>query len=565
MFSSFRRVVLATVLLAPFFGVSAVGAESADEQTLTKAKVATDGPGLLEFFRKRTLDDATRARLKQFIVELGDDSYDVRENATKQLILFGLAARRWLHEAVHSPDLEVRRRAERCIDTIERDAPERIAISLAAVRVLKLRNPADTVPVLFAYLPSAEDERVAEEARLALIDIVASGGKPDAVLVAGLKDADPVKRATAAMILCRVRPARLVTGQLPAIRALLTDPDPKVRLKVALGLAMLREKESVPVLIALLDVLPAAELGRAEELLCRLAAERTPPFPSDATMASQKKYREAWEAWWKADGAKLDLAHLEETARTLGHTLVVLLDGNKVVELDGSNRPLWEVSDLLKPLDVQRLAGDRFLVAEYGGNRVTERNSKGEIVWEYKISEPLVAQRLPNGDTFIATRGGIEQVDKDKKPVLTYNRPGGENVMRARRLPDGDIVLITALADVAVRYARLDSTSREIKTSFGVEVRTSGGRIDVLPNGNVLIPELNSHRVVELKAPDEPGTPPKEVRVLPFEAPVMVGYLPNGHLLLTSNTQNRAVELDRSGKEVWEYRRESRVTRAVRP
>jgi hypothetical protein len=29
--------------------------------------------------------------------------------------------------------------------------------------------------------------------------------------------------------------------------------------------------------------------------------------------------------------------------------------------------------------------------------------------------------------------------------------------------------------------------------------------------------------------------------------------------------QKRAIELDRSGKEVWEYKRETRVTRAVRP
>ena len=34
--------------------------------------------------------------------------------------------------------------------------------------------------------------------------------------------------------------------------------------------------------------------------------------------------------------------------------------------------------------------------------------------------------------------------------------------------------------------------------------------------------------------------------------------------LVTSMTQHRAVELNRAGKEVWEYRADTRVTRAFR-
>jgi hypothetical protein len=35
----------------------------------------------------------------------------------------------------------------------------------------------------------------------------------------------------------------------------------------------------------------------------------------------------------------------------------------------------------------------------------------------------------------------------------------------------------------------------------------------------------------------------------------------NGHTLVTFMNQPRAVELDRSGKEVWDYKAEGRVTR----
>jgi hypothetical protein len=40
--------------------------------------------------------------------------------------------------------------------------------------------------------------------------------------------------------------------------------------------------------------------------------------------------------------------------------------------------------------------------------------------------------------------------------------------------------------------------------------------------------------------------------------------LPNGHILVTSMTTNRAVELDRTGKQVWEYAYTSRISRAWR-
>src|SRR5262249_6146551 len=156
------------------------------------------------------------------------------------------------------------------------------------------------------------------------------------------------------------------------------------------------EKDSVPVLIGLLDRLPPREQSRAEELLCRLAADKTPAFPADSSEAAQRKYRTDWESWWKAEGPRLDAGLLQETARTLGHPSVVLLDDGTLIDLDASNRPRWEIHGLQQPLDVQRLPGDRVLVAEHGGNRVTERNSKGEVLREWKVDGPLVAQRLAN-------------------------------------------------------------------------------------------------------------------------------------------------------------------------
>jgi hypothetical protein len=311
----------------------------------------------------------------------------------------------------------------------------------------------------------------------------------------------------------------------------------------------------VPVLIAETGRPPSRETSLAEDLLLRLAGDRS-PAPAGGDEASRKKYRAAWQAWWKAHGAKVDLEVLSEYARIAGFTTVVLLDKEEILDLDASNRVRFRITGLGMPLDVQRLPRDRVLVAEHGANRVTERDSKGVVVWEHRIAAPLSAQRLANGNTFIANKEGLVEVDPKGAAVWEYSRPIGEQVMRARRLPGGDTLMITTLG--VARFVRIDRSGKDV-AGFGVEVYTSGGRIDLTPAGNVLIPELHNRRVVE-RTMD--GTIVREIKV---EQPITALVLPGGNVLITSMGEKRAFEVDREGKEVWEYKRETRVTRAVRP
>jgi hypothetical protein len=520
-----------------------------DEKLLKDHKVPIEGPALLEYLRKRFTEVVSDARLKELIEQMGDDSFEKREEASKQLVLLGQRAKKLLQEALRHSDLEIRCRAGQCLNAIDKDGGVALHVSAACVRVLARRKPTGAVGVLFGALPTVADEPLAGEIREALVALAMKDGKTDPLLVAGLKDKLGVKRAAAAIALCRVK----ATDHLPQIRKLLDDPDGKVRLPVALALARMRHKEAIPVLLALMEQPPTRETGLVEDMLFRLAGDKSPHL-ADSDAESRKKYRQAWEAWWKEHGAKIDLAVLEQSARVLGHTTVVLLDDNQVVDLDAGNRVRWKI-EVEMPLDIQRLPGEKVLLAEYKNNRVTERNNKGEILWQKKIAEPLVAQRLSNGNTFIANKFGLSEIDKTGKEVFTYNRPNGEQIMRARKLPGGDILLVTQLG--VVRFVRLDRFGKEIK-NFGVEVSTSGGRIDLTPAGNVLIPELHNQRVVER---DMEG---KVVRELSVQQPITATALPNGHVIVTSMSQKRAVEFDRAGKEVWEYKRDTRVTRAVR-
>jgi hypothetical protein len=229
--------------------------------------------------------------------------------------------------------------------------------------------------------------------------------------------------------------------------------------------------------------------------------------------------------------------------------------------MDAKNAVRWELEGLQFPLDAQYLPGDRVLVAEQAAGRVTERDlgKKGEVVWEHRFPDPLVAQRLPSGNTFLANRTQLLEVDRSGKEVFTWNPPDGELIMRAQRLPDGDIALVLSAPDRNTsRFARLDPTGAAELQTFAVEVHTFGGRFEVLPNRRVLIPQMRNNRVVEY---DSRG---KIVWEITVEQPIAALRLPNGHTLATSMTQNRAVEMDRNGKEHWEYKTTTRVTRAWR-
>jgi hypothetical protein len=508
--------------------------------------VATDNASLLAFFRKRILAEGDRGRIKTLIAQLGDDSFEVREKASGELIAFGAMAEPMLRQATTNQDVEVVRRAEDCLRLIKRGMGA--GVPAAAARFLARRKPAGVAEVLLKYLAFAESENVADEVRAALTAVAVREGKVDPVLIAGLENKDPVRRAASAEALARGG----ASDQIPAVAKLLRDPEPMVRLRVALALAGLKQVDAVAALIDLLGQLPPEKAWPAEDVLLRLAGEQAPAAALGTDEATRRQCRQAWQEWWTAHRAQVDLARLEGPAPTLGYTMLLLLDAGLALEVDAKGKVHWQVEHLEFPLDVQYLRAHRILAAEHGANRVTERNLKGEVVWEKKIIEPLVAQRLPNGNTFIATKSTFVEVDPSGKDVFSLSPPTGEEIMKAAKLPNGDIACV-----MLGRFVRMDMSGKELQT-FGVDVRTAGGKIDVMPNDHVLVPEKAKKRVVEY---DTEGRVVWEAEI---EEPIAAVHLANGNVLVTTMNDNHAVELDRTGKVVWEYKSDTRVNRAFR-
>ncbi len=560
-----RRLPGTKALAILFLGLAphlhAADGVTADEQILKAAKIGTDGPALLDYLRKRTTPRVDADKLKTLIRQLGDDSFDVREEATAELIRLSHAARPYLEEAVRDADVERARRAATCLSRINTGGG--VSADAAAARLIAVRKPEGATEVLLAFLPSAMNELIAAEVRDTLAALAVHDGKADKTLVAALGDKEPAKRSAAGVALCRAR----AEDARPAVRELLKDPDAGVRLHVGLALVGDGEKAAVPVLIDLLGELHRSDAWLVEDQLMRLSNGVVPaPVGNDAT--ARKKCRDGWAAWWSRNDAKVKL---EPAAKPLGHTLLLLLDPEATSglarEVDAQGKTLWEVKDIEFPLDAQALPGDRVLLAEYRATKATERDRKGDIVWEKTLPEgPLVAQRLANGHTFLVTERQLFEVDKDGKELWSYSRPDEDLFSKAQKMPNGDIVCIVyrlaANRRVDQRFVRLSADRREIQ-KFDLDPRTSGvctngGRIDVLPNGHVVVPLKDDNKVAEY---DLTG---KLVWEASVDQPVAAVRLPDGHTLVTTFTQKRAIELDRAGREVWDYKADTRVTRAWR-
>jgi HEAT repeat protein len=508
----------------------------------------TDGPALLAVVRDHTLTPEIQRKIKEQIGKLGDDDYSIREAAGKQLFDLGRMTLPQLREASKNRDLELSRRARDLIEKLERQ-PSR-SLPAAAARLLALRKPEGAAEALLAYLPLAEEDNRSEEITNALALLALRDGKLDAGLVRTLSGDLPEFRAVAA--------EALVQGGgkegRAAVRKLLKDNVSTVRVRVALALVVSGERAAVPALIDLLPTISDEQIGQVEDVLHQLAGEAAPQAPWSAEPADKKKCHDAWAAWWKDNGERIDLARLK-VRPWYGFTLLCDSSRNRVFEIDRDGKERWAIQGVPFPVDAWVLGGKRVLIAEYNGRKISERDLTGNIVWSRGLPNlPVNVQRLPNGNTFIATQSQILEVDRGGKEVYALNNIHG-GITAAYRARDGRII---CLAQNGSQCLALDTTGKTLHQfpSSRDGMWTSG--IDLLANGHILITQPNRNKVSEY---DRSGK-----LIVEVDAPnaTTATGLPNGHFLIASSNNQRAFEVDRNGKVVWEYRAGSSIFRARR-
>jgi hypothetical protein len=525
-----------------------------DEAVLRQAGVAVDGPALLTFFRQQTLSDDDQQQLATAVQRLGDRSFAVRRKAHAELIRAGRPALVFLRPALNDADPERRRQAEECVHSIESNSDT--GLTSAAARLLALRQPEGACTVLLNFLPQVDDEILEEELLAALRVVGVRAGKADEALHAALLDRSPARRAAAALILGRLpaaeRPVRL--------RQLLADGDARVRFRTAQGLLQGHDKDAVPALVDLLELGPLALAYRAEDVLGRIGGDDGPKvFLGGGGDEERRQCRGAWADWWKTHGPSLDLAALELEPRLRGLTLICCCDSynqgkGKVWEVDQNGKTVWEINIANYPVDAVMVASDRVLIAEQSGMCVTERDLKGAVLWEHKVRENLVScQRLPGGNTFYATYSQLVEVTRDHREV--YNHPTRHGtIYSAAKLRNGHIVYLGSGGVLA----EIDDKGREIKA---LKVDAAGAglyKFEPLAGDRFLLGQHGVRKVVELDASG------KAVWDCPLANANSATRLPGGSVLACSWQDKRVVEMNRSGKVTWELKLEGGPLRVQR-
>ncbi len=534
-----------------------------DERTLKTVGMPADGPAMLDYFKKRTLPEVDPKAVAQLVKDLADDDFATREKAFTALALLGPAATNGLKDAEGNPDAELRKRIADL--KIRIDTKAEPAIQAAAARLLAKLKPAGTTEILLAYLPFATDAYVVDEICKTLGALALVGGQVDPLLVKALDDPTPIKRSAAGEALIRSGDKE----QAAVARKLLKDADPKVRLRVCVALVPTKDKTLLPIMIELLGELPAEMLWPIEEVLIRLAAEKSPSVPLGADAAGRKAARDAWQAWYAKNEATIDLTDLERPETMQGFTLYVQQHNRanvgfpqggprsgEVVELKPDKSVHWRFNMPSYPVDAIVMGPDRVVVADYQSGKITERDFKGNVINERTVvGNPVGLQKLPNGNLFIITQNRLVEMRRDGAEVFSHPRPE-HDIVRGRKLRSGEVVFITTSGLVT----RIDGASKQVRGTFNIQpMPVLFGGIDILPGGNLLVAEFQQNRVVEYtKDGKQAGAP------IVVQWPNSATRLPNGHTLVASQNSRKITEFDRNGREVWAFNTEGTVFNARR-
>jgi PQQ-like domain len=537
---------------APLPLCGASDSKDPEEHLLEQNGVSADGPGLLDFFRNHSPAEADQRRLEQLIRQLGSEDFAEREQASRALVAWGPGALPLLKHALESEDREVVRRAKACLEQIGRRSET--ALVTSALHLLVRREPPGAVEALLAFAPSAQDPAVEGELLAALGTLGRCRGEMNPALVAALGAEAPARRAVAAYVLA----AQGDDVQQESVRRLLDDPAPQVRLRAAHGLLVARDRSACPALIRLLREAPRPLAWQAEELLFRVAGDRGPAVSlGTGTAEARDRAATAWGAWWRQQGGTLDLNGWQERPGRL--TLIVEPEAGTVWECgpDGSRR--WELRGLQGPMDALVLSEGRVLIPEIQGQRVTERTFTGEVLWQKQLPKefPCACQRLPNGDTFIATRQRLLEVRPDGAEVWSRNPPADFIVIAARWLPDAHVICLSSQGVVL----ELDPAGQTLQT-VPLGAPTGGwGSVDKLANGHYLVAlESVPDGVREV---DEHGDSVWR-HPLPKAGPGYATPLASGDILIADASGHRVLVVNRRGEVLWSQETAGRPVRAHR-
>jgi hypothetical protein len=234
---------------------------------------------------------------------------------------------------------------------------------------------------------------------------------------------------------------------------------------------------------------------------------------------------------------------IKQTFLDRGNTLISDRFHNRVIEVDDSGNIVWEKTGMTWAADAERLDNGNTLIATLGG--VFEVDSSGSTVWIKDIPNTLDVERLDNGNTLIVfwdNTGYSYVLEVDVAAQSVWWKEWDMDVFLpwdVERLDTGNTII--AGNGIAYEIDSSDVVVWKYTTAYNV--------VDVerLDNGNTLIVESNGNKVTEIDEFNNIIWGKSEL-----SQPLDAERLDNGNTLIVESNSNRVIELDSSGSIVWQ-------------
>jgi HEAT repeat protein len=538
-------------------------ADDSDLEFLQRRGVGTDSTSLIHFLEQHSPIDVDPQDLEPWVYQLGSDSLEKREQASKKLAQTGLAALEALRKAKENPNKEIARRAHELVEKQENDTCW--ALPLAAVRVLVKQQHPETLQVLMRLLPFAIWDQLIQEIWWDIDRLVSTQGSLPAPIRSALMDRCEARRALAACFAARLGSEE----EKATVRKLLEDKSPLVRLRAAQGLLAQSDKICIPTLVELLGCSSVDICWQAEELLHWLARGDCPPDTiGGGTPQNRQWVLNAWRKWWMDKQDSLDLLELRSANVQPCLFLVMQCENkgrihvNKMRLLGSDGRVRWSYESYDDLVDFQLLHQNNFLITSRNGG-LTILTADGRVVQTIPVRSPAGCCQLPNGN-FLILSNTIRQISSSGRDIYRcIPEKSYDSVIDAGKGYLEAVDLDSMRDEGFARIVQLAPSSGKETTEVRIRPLFLAGQLDVQKQatGHYLLWHRNSDDVLETSPTGQRfGRWP--VREVSFAV-----KLRNGHLLVShrGNRWNRLVEIAPKDTELWEAFTESAPIESIQP
>ena len=192
--------------------------------------------------------------------------------------------------------------------------------------------------------------------------------------------------------------------------------------------------------------------------------------------------------------------------------------------------------------------GRRLLVSDYVGNKVAIVAADGRIEWQTPAEHPQDSWLLPNGNVLFSHVHGAKEVKPDLTVVWEYVADAKTEIQGCQPLADGRVLVVECGPGRLLEIGRDGKIAKEIKVPLTPTIRTHeqmrGCRKTA--DGRYLVSAKGDRAILELSADG------KLLRTQPVNGDVHdVRELANGNWLVALGEGDGVVEIDRTGKTVW--------------